>query len=161
YRLRGILFFFKQKTAYELNMGQGANQATGVGTDLMIAGDGFFTVMKNGAVSYTRSGAFHLDNEGHLVTSDGALVSGVDASTGSLGLHPVYPAPPTALDLSPLLNGYNPGPPLAPVYGPPGTPPGTGSFVSYTIDSAGKVNAVTDTGDVVTLGQLTLTTFPN
>ncbi len=140
----------------EMNMGQGANQATGVGTDLMIAGDGFFTVMKNGAVSYTRSGAFHLDNEGHLVTPDGSLVTGVTATGGTLNTQPVYPASPTALDLSPLINGYDAS---GPIYGTGGT--ATGNYVSYTIDSAGKVNAVRDDGTIDVIGQITMSTFAN
>lgn len=58
----------------ELNMTQGASQATGVGTNVMINGDGFFAVQKNGETLYTRGGAFHLDDNGALVTPDGAVV---------------------------------------------------------------------------------------
>ncbi len=40
--------------------------------DLAIEGKGFFKVtMPDGTVAYTRSGAFKLDSEGRLVTSDG------------------------------------------------------------------------------------------
>lgn len=150
----------------EMNMGQGANQATGVGTDLMIAGDGFFTVMKNGAVSYTRSGAFHLDADGHLTTPDGSLVAGVGATyaagpppTSTLAAQPVYgTTDPAAIDLSPLFNGYDAT--SGPIYaGGGGTK--AGSYVSYTIDSAGKINAVRDTGQIDVLGQITMSTFAN
>lgn len=151
----------------EMNMGQGANQATGVGTDLMIAGDGMFTVMKNGAVSYTRAGAFHLDNQGHLVTPDGSLVAGVADVDGNGTFDGTHPAVPVPLNLSPLLFGYTKSAATPPVITPlttdPGaTPPtGYGSFVSYTIDSAGVVNAVTQDGDIVALGQITMANFAN
>ncbi|MGB9660803.1 MAG: flagellar hook-basal body complex protein [Moorellaceae bacterium] len=53
---------------------QGAAQATGNGTDLMIQGDGFFVVTDGQNVYLTRAGAFHFDNEGNLVTADGLKV---------------------------------------------------------------------------------------
>lgn len=160
----------------EMNMGQGASQATGVATDLMIEGDGFFAVSKNGSISYTRSGAFHLDDQGQLVTSDGSLVTGVQGdwvtaggnTTWELGAHAAG-GTPDPLDLSALLNGYvksggnaavPDGTPLAKGVTPPGGAV-IGSFMSYTIDSSGKVNGVTDEGDIITLGQITLTTFAN
>jgi flagellar hook protein FlgE len=40
---------------------------------MLINGDGFFVVDKNGQQLYTRAGAFKLDEAGHLVTPDGAL----------------------------------------------------------------------------------------
>ncbi len=41
--------------------------------DLMIEGKGFFPVqMQNGEVGYTRTGAFHLDNQGKLVLTNGS-----------------------------------------------------------------------------------------
>jgi flagellar basal-body rod protein FlgG len=40
--------------------------------DLVIEGQGFFQVrMPTGDLAYTRAGAFHLDREGNMVTSDG------------------------------------------------------------------------------------------
>ncbi|HHY47242.1 MAG TPA: flagellar basal-body rod protein FlgG [Firmicutes bacterium] len=40
--------------------------------DLVIEGDGFFQVlMPDGSVAYTRDGAFKMDSEGRIVTSDG------------------------------------------------------------------------------------------
>ena len=43
--------------------------------DLAIEGDGFFQVLlSDGTVAYTRDGAFKLNSEGQLVTSDGLLV---------------------------------------------------------------------------------------
>jgi flagellar basal-body rod protein FlgG len=51
---------------------QGDYQQTQNELDMAIEGDGFFQVMQpNGEVSYTRSGAFKLDSQGRVVTSDG------------------------------------------------------------------------------------------
>ncbi|MDQ4086255.1 MAG: flagellar hook-basal body complex protein [Actinomycetota bacterium] len=56
---------------------QGAPQTTGKATDVMIQGDGFFVVNRNGENLYTRSGAFNTDGLGRLVTVDGDLVQDV------------------------------------------------------------------------------------
>ena len=58
------------------NFQQGASQVTNRSTDMMISGDGFFVVSKNGQNFYTRSGAFDFDANGNLVTGEGALVQG-------------------------------------------------------------------------------------
>ena len=51
---------------------QGTFQETGNALDLVIEGNGFFQVLQpNGTVAYTRAGAFKLDSEGNVVTSDG------------------------------------------------------------------------------------------
>jgi flagellar basal-body rod protein FlgG len=51
---------------------QGDFQQTQNQLDLAIDGDGFFQVMHpNGDVVYTRAGAFKLDSQGRVVTSDG------------------------------------------------------------------------------------------
>lgn len=47
--------------------------------DLMITGDSFFAVYKDGDLSYTRDGSFTIDGDGYLVTkSDGYYVYGSD-----------------------------------------------------------------------------------
>jgi len=51
---------------------QGSLQATGVATDLAIAGEGFFRIqMYDGSWAYSRNGNFKVDNEGRMVTSNG------------------------------------------------------------------------------------------
>lgn len=168
----------------ELAMTQGGAQSTGVGTDMMINGDGFFVVQKgdNGQALYTRAGAFHMDEMGHLVTADGALVSGVgasswdadnDAATPDVWAPNAQPGDATTIapiDLSALLKGYvQTGTAPNFTYAPmdqaymtanPGAT-ASGKFVSYTIDSSGTVNAVRDDGGVMALGQLTMATFAN
>lgn len=56
----------------EIIFTQGDFIATGNPFDLVIEGQGFFQVrMPTGDLAFTRAGAFHLDREGNMVTSDG------------------------------------------------------------------------------------------
>jgi flagellar hook protein FlgE len=66
------------------NFSQGAAQATGRSTDLMIQGDGFFVVHKDGQDLYTRAGAFNFDTNGNLVAPDGAMVQGWTGVNGAI-----------------------------------------------------------------------------
>src|SRR5579885_2816667 len=51
---------------------QGDLSATGNPLDLAIQGDGFFQVtLPSGETAYTRSGTFHMDAQGNVVTSEG------------------------------------------------------------------------------------------
>ncbi|MDA8083642.1 MAG: flagellar basal-body rod protein FlgG [Nitrospiraceae bacterium] len=51
---------------------QGDFVHTGNDLDMVIEGDGFFSVLTpDGTVAYSRAGAFKLDSEGRIVTSDG------------------------------------------------------------------------------------------
>jgi flagellar hook protein FlgE len=83
------------------NFGQGSAQMTGRSTDLMIQGDGFFVIQKDGQQLYTRAGAFNFDQLGQLVTPDGGKVmgwAGVDGVVDSNG-----PATPLTLPLGTTL----------------------------------------------------------
>ncbi len=54
---------------------QGDFQHTQNELDIAIEGDGFFQILQpNGEVAYSRAGAFKLDSEGRIVTSDGFLI---------------------------------------------------------------------------------------
>ncbi|HEY8719179.1 flagellar hook protein FlgE [Pengzhenrongella sp.] len=64
------------------NFQQGAAQLTNRSTDMMINGDGFFTVRNGAQQYYTRAGSFNFDSIGQLVTSDGSLVQGWAAVGG-------------------------------------------------------------------------------
>ncbi len=66
------------------NFTEGAAQTTGVGTNLMINGDGFFVINNGGQTEYTRSGAFTTDASGNLVTPDGSIVQGWQAVNGAV-----------------------------------------------------------------------------
>ncbi|GAA2726523.1 flagellar hook protein FlgE [Cellulomonas aerilata] len=58
------------------NFQQGSSQLTNRSTDMMINGDGFFTVRNGAEQMYTRAGSFNFDSLGQLVTADGSLVQG-------------------------------------------------------------------------------------
>ena len=56
----------------EIIFTQGNFEATENPLDLVIQGRGFFKVRRpSGELAYTRAGAFHLDRDGNIVTSDG------------------------------------------------------------------------------------------
>ena len=63
---------------------QGDFNSTGNPLDLTIAGQGFFQVsMPTGEIAYTRSGTFHLDAQGNVVTADGnPLQPGITIPSG-------------------------------------------------------------------------------
>ena len=64
----------------------GTFQSTGRATDLMIQGNGFFTVMTPGGdIQYTKAGNFAVDNNGYLVTTSGYKVLGIDTAFGTPG----------------------------------------------------------------------------
>lgn len=71
-----------QLAGIRTNFSSGAPQPTGVPTDLMIAGDGFFMVRSGTETLYTRNGGFSFDASGRLTTVDGALVQGWTAQDG-------------------------------------------------------------------------------
>jgi len=61
-----------RSAATEVIMTQGDFNQTGNPLDLAIQGQGFFQVTKpDGTLAYTRSGSFHLNNQGTIVTADG------------------------------------------------------------------------------------------
>jgi flagellar hook protein FlgE len=71
-----------QVAAINTTFTQGPAETTGVDTDLMIQGDGFFIVNNGGQQVYTRDGAFKFDANGNLTTANGALVQGWIAQNG-------------------------------------------------------------------------------
>ena len=94
-------------------MTQGNAQSTGVVTDMMIQGDGFFRVAAPGSTfggvggndvtaggeQYTRAGNFSFDSQGYLVTSKGQYVLGTVAATGNVGRIQVDPATTAAVNV--------------------------------------------------------------
>ncbi|WP_025157964.1 flagellar hook protein FlgE [Leifsonia aquatica] len=64
------------------NFTQGAAQATGRSTDMMINGDGFFVTNVGGETVYTRAGSFDPDALGRLVGPGGAILQGWNAVNG-------------------------------------------------------------------------------
>jgi len=61
-----------RSAASEIVQTQGDFSQTGNALDLAVTGQGFFQVtLPSGETGFTRSGAFHLDAQGNIVTSDG------------------------------------------------------------------------------------------
>ena len=77
--------------ASEMIQTQGDFTQTGNPLDLMINGQGFFQVrLPSGETAFTRSGAFHLDAQGNIVTADGdpldpAITAPAGATSVSIG----------------------------------------------------------------------------
>lgn len=68
---------------------QGNISFTNNALDLAVSGQGFFRMSDNGAISYTRAGALHLDGQGYLTNSKDHHLTGFQAVngvvTGALG----------------------------------------------------------------------------
>ncbi|WP_159599275.1 flagellar hook protein FlgE [Agromyces humi] len=71
-----------QVAGISTNFAQGSAKATGRPTDLMISGDGVFTVRSGEQTLYTRAGAFEFDPLGRLVSPSGDLVQGWIGTNG-------------------------------------------------------------------------------
>jgi flagellar hook protein FlgE len=67
------------------NFKQGGVESTGVPTNVMIQGSGFFVVGDAANRSYTRAGDFSFDRDGMLVTADGQPVQGYTATDPATG----------------------------------------------------------------------------
>jgi flagellar hook protein FlgE len=63
---------------------QGNVNITNSSLDLAINGNGFFIVKNQGSDSYTRAGAFQLDNQGFIVTASGGKLQGFRADASGV-----------------------------------------------------------------------------
>ena len=65
-----------RSVASEIVQTQGDFSQTGNSLDLAITGQGFFEVtLPSGETAFTRSGAFHMDAQGNIVTADGSALT--------------------------------------------------------------------------------------
>ncbi len=64
---------------------QGAVNSTNNSLDLAISGEGFFTVSDNGAMAYTRAGAFGTDRNGYVVNAAGQRLQVFPPISGASG----------------------------------------------------------------------------
>ncbi|MFO1413555.1 MAG: flagellar hook protein FlgE [Burkholderiales bacterium] len=62
--------------AIQGEFGQGNVSTTNNPLDMAINGMGFFVLSNNGAISYSRNGQFHLDENGYLVNAGNVMVTG-------------------------------------------------------------------------------------
>lgn len=117
---------------------QGTISRTLVPTDMAIEGDGFFMVRDpiSGNTFATRAGAFDVDSQGYLVTSDGLRVQGYqDAGLTTRG--------DIRIDDS----------------GKPAGDPGV--YKRFNVDLEGNVNVALTTGTTFVRGQILLQRFQN
>lgn len=79
--------------------GQGQITFTENSLDLAISGSGFFRLSDNGAITYTRAGAFGVDRSGYVVNSQGQRLTGYAAdATGQItGDWAICSSPPPTL----------------------------------------------------------------
>jgi flagellar hook protein FlgE len=66
------------------NFLQGTILPTGDSKDMALSGDGFFVTEQGGVQALTRAGNFQLDQQGNLITVDGASVMGYPVKGGSV-----------------------------------------------------------------------------
>ncbi len=77
--------------AVSQEFGQGNVTATNNPLDVAVNGNGFFRVSKDGTISFTRNGQFHLDPDGYLVNTENQRVTGygTDASANIIATAPI------------------------------------------------------------------------
>ncbi|NOZ11349.1 MAG: flagellar hook protein FlgE [Gammaproteobacteria bacterium] len=73
-----------QLSGVRQQFGQGNINFTNNNFDLAVNGQGFFRMSENGAISYSRNGAFGLDDEGYVVNSSGLRLTGFQATNGTV-----------------------------------------------------------------------------
>lgn len=146
--------------AIDTNFTQGADQTTGVTTNVAINGTGLFTVSQDNGKNllYTREGDFSLDSQGNLVLPNGAVAMGVMAYTGAVATVPgtIATAPATGqqVNLNNYFANYAAGKPL-----------GGGVTLSaspaLTIGTDGSLTVTDSAGNRDMIGYLALMTPPN
>lgn len=125
--------------ANDLVYAQGGLDPTSLPLDFALMGDGLFAVQKEGAIEYTRNGAFSISIEGEkamLVTGDGAYVLDASGNPIELPTDPVTKMP-NAEGLAAKLGVYN-------FANPYGLIPTNGSRFIPSINSGEAVAATQD-----------------
>lgn len=85
---------------------QGNLTATDNPLDLAVSGNGFFRLEQNGNITYTRNGQFQQDNQGYIVSSSGAYLTGypVDPTTGLINPTTIGPVQINKADINPQVS---------------------------------------------------------
>jgi flagellar hook protein FlgE len=129
--------------AINSDFSQGTINTTGQTTNLAINGNGFFLVKDTSSeLTYaTRDGEFNLDSNGYLVSANGDRVQGLMGSSTS--------ATDLQINSATAIAGLNDTTTPAP------------TLQSYTINSAGQINATLSDGTSGVIGQIVLQNFTN
>jgi len=128
---------------------QGTIETTDKTLDLAITGEGYFTVMApDGTVSYTRNGAFSVDDDRYAVDTTGARIQvfSVDPATGALTTPPSSsssPADLTDLQIPTTYLGAD----------------GGAQLTSVGVAKNGLVSAIYADGSTAYLGQVAMASF--
>ncbi|EQB31986.1 flagellar hook protein FlgE [Sphingobium ummariense] len=128
---------------------QGTIETTDKTLDLAITGEGFFTVKgEDGTVSYTRNGAFAVDNDRFAVDTTGARIQvfPVNPDTGALSPAPTASTGPgdlADLNIPTTLKGEADG----------------AQLTSVGVSKEGLVSAIYADGSTVYLGQVAMASF--
>ena len=119
---------------------QGALARTGLGTDLAIAGSGFFVVRDtvSNVEMVTRAGDFRVDDTGYLVSNNGMRIQGWAESTLSTGAY---------------------GDIKIDTAGMPATSDPLATMISFAIDDQGRINVNLSDGTQFVRGQILLQNF--
>ena len=134
------------------DFGQGSFEFTSSQLDLAIDGNGLFVLQNGSETSYTRAGAFRLDNDGFVVTEGGANLQGygaddngqINTALGNLQITNALLAQKPTEEIT--FNGNLDSRATAPTTAPfDATNPATYNFTSTTTiyDSAGAAHQVT------------------
>ena len=156
------------------NFGQGTLTTTGTNTDLGISGSGFFVVKDpgNGTDYVTRDGAFQLNSNGNLVTSQGYVLQGLSNGTtnytatvdgnGNLVYTGTPVAPTTVGNLQVNFNlaiGTGLTNSTGGAYTDAQVTANAPTMQSWTVDQSGNLVETLSNGDTVDRGQVLLQTF--
>ena len=123
---------------------QGTLETTDKTLDLAIAGEGYFTVKgEDGTISYTRNGAFSVDDNRFAVDTTGARIQifPVDPQTGVPTGNPAAATPADLVDLNIPTSVNN------------------AQLTSVGVDKKGMISAVYADGSTVYLGQVAMASF--
>jgi len=128
---------------------QGTIETTDKTLDLAITGEGFFTVKgEDGTISYTRNGAFSVDNDRYAVDTTGSRIQvfAVDPETGDLTT-----APTSATGAGDLTDLQIPTTYMGEADG--------AQLTSVGVSKEGLVSAIYADGSTVYLGQVAMASF--
>jgi flagellar hook protein FlgE len=151
-----------QLGAVKTNFTQGANETTGVPTDMMLSGDGFF-VVSDGQNNYlTRAGAFSFDEAGNLTGPDGKRVMGYAVTGYNADGTPIYADKPATTDttgagLEPITKTMNAAA-LAGKVDADGNPL---KLQSYAIGSDGTITGTYSDGSKFAIGKIAVANVQN